>query len=708
MSIASTLAQPPQPPLPELRQELRLHRGPDGTRVASWLIYDPIRHRYFEVSREVIYLLERWRAEPAGDFAARCTAELDRNVAVTDVNHVVAFLITNNLVLIPPSGGALDLARQQAKTAQTVTSRLIHNYLFFKVPLFRPARFLSATLPLVAPLYSRAAAISLLAIWIIGLYFASRQWDAFVTTFIDFLSFDGAVTFLITLVVVKSLHELGHAYTATRAGVRVNTMGIAFMVLTPILYTDVTDAWRLRARKDKLAIDAAGIIVELALAGIALFVWAFLPEGPVRSAAFVTTTTSLLTGLAINLNPLMRFDGYYLLADAWRVPNLQSRSNALALWWLREKLFALSHPAPEAFNTNKQTLLIAYAIAALIYRVLLFLGIALVVYHMFFKALGIVLFAIEIIWFIALPIAREIMTWWSMRVEIKSGRRWRATATMTALAIAALVVPWSGTVRVQGVIMAEQDSIVYAPRPGQLLTIDVADGQPIAKGQPLATLTVPDLDHEIKQTSQKIALVESRLSRVAGDEQDRSLRTVLEGELQRNRADLRGLHDEEQRLTVRAPHDGVVRDLDVDLMPAEWLSETMPILRVVTTSVTVARAYISEDDVWRIQAGGAVTFIPEDPLGTRRTGQIVDVVQSGIRMIDLPYLSSVYGGAVQSDRSGSDIRPRSGRHAVRVAIEGAPVDQVARGTLHLTAKPESFAAAIWRRVLQVLVRESSA
>lgn len=122
----------------------------------------------------------------------------------------------------------------------------------------------------------------------------------------------------------------------------------------------------------------------------------------------------------------------------------------------------------------------------------------------------------------------------------------------------------------------------------------------------------------------------------------------------------------------------------------------------------VALGYVSENDIWRMRDGAAAIFVPEDPLGERRTGSIFEIVRSGLRVVDLPYLASVYGGAVQSDRHEEEIRPRSGQHLVRVALTGPAVDRVVRGSLLLTAQRESFAAAAWRRVLQVLVRESGA
>ena len=463
--------------LPELRQELQLHCGPLGGSEANWLIYDPVRHRYFEVPQRAFDLLQRWRAEPAEEFAEKIGFELERSVAVEDVKQLSTFIIANNLALLPPQDDARLLAQQEARSHRSQISRLIHNYLYFKVALFRPERFLRATLPFVEPLYSRSAVVIVGLLGLIGLYFASRQWDLFSATFTDMLSLQGAIVYGVVLIFVKVLHELGHAYTATRVGVRVNTMGVAFMVLTPILYTDVSDAWRLRERRKKIAIDIAGMVVELALAGVSIFLWAFLPDGPLRSAAFVTATTSLVMGLVVNLNPLMRFDGYHLLADAWRVPNLQSRSNDLANWWLREKLFDLQMGPPEYFPQRQRNLLIVFAVSAWIYRFLLFLGIALLVYHMFFKALGLILFIVEIAWFILLPIFNELKNWWKMRSDIAKTRRSLVTAGIGFVGLALFLIPWNGTIRVQGVLLANFETVIYAPRPARVASVNIAELQ---------------------------------------------------------------------------------------------------------------------------------------------------------------------------------------------------------------------------------------
>ena len=118
-------------------------------------------------------------------------------------------------------------------------------------------------------------------------------------------------------------------------------MGVAFLVLWPMFYTDTNESWKLQSRRHRLNIASAGVIVELAIAAIATLLWSFLPPGNLREAIFVIATTTWISSVIINASPFMRFDGYYLLSDLWRMPNLHERSFTLARWWLRKKLFDL-------------------------------------------------------------------------------------------------------------------------------------------------------------------------------------------------------------------------------------------------------------------------------------------------------------------------------------------------------------------------------
>ncbi len=154
---------------------------------------------------------------------------------------------------------------------------------------------------------------------------------------------------------------------------------------------------------------------ELMLAAFALNLWLLLPPGQIQGAVFALAAVTWIATLAVNLNPFMRFDGYYLLSDALEVENLQDRSFDLARWQLRKTLFGLRESCPEGLPDRLRNFLIFYAWGTWIYRLILFIGIAVLVYYMVFKALGIFLMAAEIIFFILLPIWREFRRWWERR-----------------------------------------------------------------------------------------------------------------------------------------------------------------------------------------------------------------------------------------------------------------------------------------------------
>lgn len=697
----------PTATLPLLRQDLQLLEGGTVGGERAWLIYDPVRHRYFQIDVDAFAILGLWQPVTLEEFVTDAAVLLGRDVKPAEIEELVQFLFVNNLTDQPIGGDALAYARPLQKHRNSVLKRLLHGYLFFRLPLARPARFLQATMPLAAPLYTWTAFTLVLITTVVGLYLASRQWDVFTATFLDLFSLEGAVLFAVSLAVIKVIHELGHAYTATRWGVRVNTMGIAFMLMMPILYTDVTDAWRLRSRAARLQIAAAGMTVELALAGIATFLWAFLPDGPARSVAFMIATTSWILSLAVNLNPFMRFDGYYLLADAWRMENLQARAFALARWWLRETLFGLGHAPPEDLPKRKRRLVILYGLGVWIYRLVLFLGIALLVYHMFFKVLGVVLFAIEIIWLILMPVFKEIAEWIKMRKEISRAPRAAVTAGIVVVMLTLFFLPWSGTVRVPAVALAGQEYALYPPRPARLVSLNLASGDDIAAGARLAVLHSPDLEHEITKTRLNIALFEARMARIPGDASDRGQREVILQTLVAERAKLQGFMKEKERMVIRAPFPGRLRDQQHALRPGEWVNEERPLARLVRNPGREAEGYVHEDDLWKLARGQSALFVPEDPLLAKRRGRLTEVAAAGSRTIDIAYLASVYGGAVPADRDeDGELRPRSGRYRIRVDLEGAPLDRAVRGTLHLEGRPESLAAAFWRRLLQVLVRES--
>ena len=515
--------------LPELRQELRLERGADGPGGAPvWLVVDPVQHRYVQIDEAAYQLLSGWQeGQPFAALIENIARDFDAKVSAEELAQFVRFVEANNLTVEAPAGDWRHYAAIAKRAEHGWLMWAIHNYLFIKLPLLRPEPYLKRALPWVAPFFTRGFFFAVAALGLVGIYLVSRQWDVFRSTFQHFYSFEGAITYSLALAFVKSAHELGHAFTAVRYGCRVPSMGICFLVMFPVLYTDVTDAWRLRSRRERLLIGAAGILVELAVACLATFLWAFLPEGILKSLAFSIATVGWILSLAINLNPLMRFDGYYLFADALGVDNLQSRAFAFGRWRMREILFGLKAPPPERMELKTARILTFYAWSIWFYRLTVFTGIAILVYHMAFKVLGIVLFLVEIIYFIARPIAGELLSWWKYGAAIFATRRSKITAAVFAALVIAAVVPWSTHINVPAVLEAAEITRVYPQRAGLIEELHIEAGDEVKAGDILARLTSPEVEHQIVVTERKLALVKMRLARRPADGEDKSRKYPL-------------------------------------------------------------------------------------------------------------------------------------------------------------------------------------
>ena len=307
---------------------------------------------------------------------------------------------------------------------------------------------------------------------LLGIILVLQQWDVFTSAVVESFSTEGLFSFALALIVAKTLHELGHALVATRLGLRVGHMGIAFVVMWPMLYTDTGESWKLSRSRQRLAIASAGIVTELSLAGLSTLGWALCDPGALRNALLYLATTSWLLSLALNASPFMRFDGYFILSDLLDFPNLHERASALARVTLRRNLLGLQEDWPETFPTGQRRLLVTFAIVTWIYRLVLFLGIALAVYLFFFKVAG------------DLPVHGRTVVVYRHARDARTGplvatvaRRFPSRRKLTVLRrcwqllLVGLAMPWRTQIDAVGVARAEHQLRVYAPYPARLQSI---------------------------------------------------------------------------------------------------------------------------------------------------------------------------------------------------------------------------------------------
>ena len=707
-------AQGDNPTLPPLREDLNISPGaPLLNGAPSWVIYDPIRHRFFQVGQRTIEIILSWSSGTVSKIKADLQLKRALNVTTQEVESILSFLRSSDLLVENKTGIAKIFARRAQTQRGSIIKLLLHRYIFFRVPIVRPNNFLKKTWPIVRPFFSFGFVLFTLIIFFISLYLASRQLSDILSHFRASISFDGALTYTIALVFVKILHEMGHAYQAISRGLRVPVMGIAFIVMFPLLYTDTTDAWRLRKRYDRVMVDLGGVMVELTLAVYSTLLWCFLPDGPARNAAFAVATISWLFSLLVNLNPLMRFDGYYLLADSLGFHNLQPRSFSLCKWFLRECLFGLGDPPPERFSLRMRYFLIIYGFCTWIYRFFLFIAIALIVYHLFFKALGVILFIAELFFFIASPIMRELKVWVEMRNRIIQSFHTWVMISVTFVFIIILVSPIQTRILVPATLDEGQQQEIYSSVNGRLKEIYAIDGQFVRAGDLLFSFENPDLPLQIRQANLRISLNEERLQIGAGDADERASRLIIERQLEQERETLAALLDLQSEMHVVAPHDGIILDLVTYLKPGIWLGRKELLGRIIQPGNLTVHGFIREDILNRLDRDTPGQFIADDISIPKLSLLDLEIADFSVTSLPDRYLTSSSGGDIpilESEKNA--LHPEGVWYPVNAEVHVGASDtspllsSVQSGVIALMSQPESYAERIFRRIARVLIREA--
>lgn len=372
--------------LPKIRDDLKLletSAAEDGSK--KWLLFDPIQNKYFDIGIDAFELISNWKNDIELEEYIRILETKDYHIDKESLIKFIDFLVNNNLIICEDAKYISRMIGFQKQSKQNIFKWLIHNYLFIRLPLVKPDKWLEKYMNKVEFFYSQFWQNIILFLGFIGIIFVLRDWENFTSTFMYLFTKEGFFYYFLSLVFVKSFHELGHAFTAKRYGCKVPTMGVAFLVLFPVLYTDTTSAWKLKSKHQRLQIVLAGMKVEIYLALIATFFWSFAPIGILKSVLFIIATTSWISSLLINISPFLRFDGYYALSDITNSKNLQPRSFAITRWFLRTKILGVDEEKPEILSKKRENFFIIYAIGTWIYRFFLFLGIAVLVYYYAFN-----------------------------------------------------------------------------------------------------------------------------------------------------------------------------------------------------------------------------------------------------------------------------------------------------------------------------------
>jgi putative peptide zinc metalloprotease protein len=650
-----------------LRPQVRVHR--QYFRGERWFIlHDPFNSQFFRLRPSAYAFVARLGADTTVEQAWRAALEEDPENAPgqQDAVGLLAQLYASNLIQTDAPADTLMLFnRLRKRRRREVTSKVL-GAMFARFPLWDPDAFLDRIKPVADRVFSRAGLVVWAPVLLWGAMSLVGSAEELWSQSQRVLEPANLPWLMVVAVVLKITHEFGHMCLTKKFGGGVHTAGVLLMLFTPLPYADTTSAWSFRRRRERLLVGAGGMIVELFIAALAAVVWARAGDGLVRDLAFNVMLIGSVSTLLFNLNPLLRFDGYYLLADWLEMPNLYQRSLQQLRWLAERHLFGLRKEQSPAHSRREAVVFVGYGIAGAIYRIFLFGSILLFVWDRFLL-LGVIMGVLCFSAWVVVPLGRLVIYLSdSPKLHRRRGRAVFATlGAAAAIVVLVRFVPLPEAVRAPGIVEAEEYTLVAATAPGKLVEVLAAPGVAVVAGQPLVRLEDPMLVFELRQVSAQ--LEEARARERQTLLLDRSGRRVIEGYrevLEQREAELR---KRESELVVVARHAGNWVAPDLQEQRGRWVPRGTILGEVVNPESYRLAVRVPATRAPRIFAG------LNRPAGVRlggQPGELLRVTQTLLVAAAPEEVSPGGSGRDDSERSAEE-RMRTTTFEVRAKLAPA-------------------------------------
>lgn len=694
-----------------------------------WAIKDPVRLRYFHL-RDEEYCV--WESLDGGASLADLRDRFERRfaprrLAPAQLQSFLGALHHEGLILAdaPGQGGEmLDRHRSQRWHSLWAT---LSNVLAIRFRGLDPERFLNWLEPRCRWLFSPAARWVAIALVVSAIFLVVVKFEIIQANLpeLESLLTPSTVIWLsLALALTKVLHELGHALTCRRYGAECHEMGVLLLVFTPCLYCNVSDAWMIPGKWQRAAIGAAGVVVELVLAAICTFLWWFSEPGFLHALCFNVMLVCSVGTILFNGNPLLRYDGYFVLADLVEIPNLAQQASAEVFGTLSELVLGVPAQRDEEFSPRRRVLLGLYAIASAVYRVVVVIGIVWLLRRMLqphgLEILADFLGIVVVAGLVAPPLWRGArfvqQAYWSR--QMKTGRACASGAIAVAGLFVALLVPLPHRVPAPAVVEAESARHVYVPVGGTMVD-GVRTGAAVTAGAPLAELQNRELELEIVRLRGERDLQTLRLANLK-NRQTHTPRAAAEiPTAEEALADLeerlaRRL-DDQRRLIIKAPTAGTV--LPVRARPRTYAAGELEswsglpldqanrgtyfesgtlLCQIGDPARLEALLVLDQRDVEFVHAGQRVEVQLDQSPGQPLTGTIREVAEIDLKVMPAELLPD---GPVPTRQDEMGIpRPLSTVYQARVSLEtgSLPVLIGQAGRARISAVPMSAAARLIR------------
>jgi putative peptide zinc metalloprotease protein len=630
-----------------LRRDLEVSRQVAGGEV-QYVIRDPLTFNSFSltsVDYQVFQHLEHMQTveEAFQTLSRRDIVKADQK---DDFYRFIVDLQRHNLIFLPILEGKSLYERfkdRRKKELASLPLRLIS----FQIPLFNPDRFLDRTSRFAWPLFQKFSLVAWIALGLLAIYMLQSRWTDFSNSTGSMLALRNVPILLMLLCLLKAWHELGHAYACKIFGGTVPEVGLFFIAGTPCAYVDASAAWGFRDRWQRIAVNLAGMYFESLIAIAAVFVWSLTPPGLIHSIAHYTIVISTVVTILFNANPLLKFDGYYVLCDWLNIPNLKKLSTQAMYNCAKRLLLGLPVPAVgETWWSDR--LFTIFGVASEIYKVFVTLGIF-VLLSMQVPAIGLMA-ALFYLFAGLIPQIDRLIRYLLLQKETQGYRR-RACLLigLSAAGLTLLIVtPIWTAISFTGVVGYETELYLRSPEAGFVRKVSARPSQSVQHGQPILELSNDELQERYTLAKLEVSKLKSQL--IQSLQADLSEFGMLTQRIQQAELDLKEVEQSMERLTVRAPQNGVLTDWNGSDFDGRFFQTGEPILRLVSGK-WVVRALATDEEIADslVRVGDRIELEVIGRPGERFSGQVIGVTQVGQSRIDEIVLTQLGGGDIDID-----------------------------------------------------------
>lgn len=603
----------------------------------------------------------------------------------------------------------VEAVERKRKQSRAVWIRNLANPMALRFPLWDPNRFLEQTWPLVRWLFGPFGALLWLGVVVGASVQAARNWAPLTENLADrILGLENLLLLWLSYPIIKICHELGHAYAVKRGGGEVHEMGVMFLVFAPVPFVDASASAAFRGKWQRIGVSAAGIVVEVFIASLAMFVWLAAEPGAVRAMAFNVMLIGGVSTVLFNANPLLRFDGYFMLSDYLEIPNLAQRSNKYLAYLVKRHAFGRTQAESPGHTPGETLWLTLYAPVSWVYRLFIMVAIALFIASEYFF-IGVILAIWSLITMLVWPAAKGLFFVLG-NAELDRHRKRALMATFGGLAVIALlagIVPAPHWTNAEGVIWVPHNAEVRAGTSGFVAHVLTPPGRAVAEGEPLIELTDPDLSTEIQTRQARVDQLKVQYSMEMFDDrlQAELTRQNLESE-QAALANYQRRHDELVSLAGRSGNWIVPNGDD---LPGKFFQQGALIGYVVTGDLRSVRVVVPQEDADLVRGNTSKIEIKlADRPGETFQATLKREVPGGSDELPSKALTLDGGGLFATDpRDGGGLKTLVRTFQFDLDLESGAHDLNfgTRAYVRFSHPPQPVALQAYRRVRQALLAQ---